>query len=145
MKRTLLFSFLGLLALLGLSAWGLFAQTKPEATYVGAYTSSGEATCMCHTDVHKSWSTMKHAKAFELLKLAGQEKNEKCLPCHTTGYGKGGYGAAGVTANLEGVQCEECHGPASVHIATVDKTKITRTPSVLVCARCHQELDIHKM
>ena len=140
MRRKLALLSVGLLAVVGLSTWRIYADAKPDAvpTYVGA------ATCLCHTDpVHKSWETTKHAKAFEVLKLAGQEKNEKCLPCHTTGYGRGGHGTAGVTANLEGVQCEECHGPAGLHIGTADKTKITRTPSVMVCARCHQEMDIH--
>lgn len=113
-------------------------QAEEKATYVGA------EGCLCHADpVHKGWEKTGHARAFDLLKLAGQEKNEKCLPCHTTGYGRGGYGAAGVTVNLEGVQCEECHGPASEHVGTMDKTKVTRTPSAAVCARCHQELDIH--
>jgi hypothetical protein len=140
MRRIVLLVGVAVLALLGLSEWRIYAQGKPE----GGPTYVGDAACLCHTDpVHKSWATTKHAKAFELLKLAGQEKNEKCLACHTTGYGKGGYGTAGVTVNLEGVQCEECHGPASQHVGTGDKTKITRTPSVLVCARCHQELSIH--
>ncbi len=139
MKRRVLLASAALLVLCGLSGWRIFADTKEgQASYVGA------ATCLCHTDpIHKSWETTKHARAFEILKLAGQDKNEKCLACHTTGYGKGGYGADGVTANLEGVQCEECHGPASQHVGTADKTKITRTPSVLVCARCHQEMNIH--
>lgn len=120
--------------------WLLVCDTQAEdkATFVG---SEG---CLCHADpVHKGWEKSRHARAFDLLKLAGQEKNEKCLPCHTTGYGKGGYGAPGVTANLEGVQCEECHGAASEHVSTMDKTKVTRTPSAAVCARCHQDLDIH--
>jgi len=114
------------------------AQGTPTATYTGA------ASCLCHADpVQKSWQKSKHARAFELLKLAGQEKNEKCLPCHTTGYGRGGYGTPGVTANLEGVQCEECHGPAAPHASTADKTKVTRTPSAVVCARCHMDTAIH--
>ncbi|MBM3497637.1 MAG: hypothetical protein FJX74_03095 [Armatimonadetes bacterium] len=114
------------------------AQDEKKAEYVGA------EGCLCHADpVHKSWQLSKHARAFELLKLAGQEKNEKCLACHTTGYGQGGYGTAGVEANLEGVQCEECHGPAGDHVEKMDKDLITRTPSAMVCARCHMEKSIH--
>jgi hypothetical protein len=115
-----------------------YAQDQQKAHYVGA------EGCLCHADpVHKSWKTSKHARAFELLKLAGQEQNEKCLPCHTTGYGQGGHGTAGVDVNLEGVQCEECHGPASEHVDKMDKALITRTPSAIVCARCHMEKSIH--
>ena len=147
MKRNLIYLVIGLAALLGVSAWRLSAQqTKPEApaTYIGAISADGSATCMCHAQPeHKSWATTKHAKAFELLKMAGHEKDEQCLPCHTTGYGKGGYGTPGVTANLEGVQCEACHGPGSVHAATMDKSKITRVPLATVCSGCHQEMDIH--
>jgi len=122
--------------LLWLLACGTQAQDKPS--YIGA------EGCLCHADpVQKAWQKTKHSRAFELLKLSGQEKNDKCLPCHTTGYGRGGYGAAGVTANLEGVQCEECHGPAGDHVSTMDKAKVSRTPSAAVCARCHQETNIH--
>lgn len=125
----------------GLGAWLLTAGAGAESqqrTYVGA------ASCLCHADpVQKTWQQSKHAKAFELLKLAGEEENEKCLPCHTTGYGQGGYGSAETEANLEGVQCEACHGPASEHVTTAKKTGIQRTPAVAICARCHQDLDIH--
>ena len=115
-------------------------QAQNQATYAGA------EGCLCHADpVQSGWQKSKHARAFQLLKLAGQEKNDKCLPCHTTGYGRGGYGTAGVTVNLEGVQCEECHGPAGDHAGTMDKAKVTRTPSALVCARCHLDRGIHPM
>ena len=114
------------------------AQDQPQAHYVEA---EGR---LCHADpVRKSWKASKHARAFELLKLAGQERNGKCLPCHTTGYGRGGHGAPGVETNLEGVQCEECHGPAGEHVDKMDKTKVQRTPSAVVCARCHMERGIH--
>lgn len=140
MKRILI----SLLALTGLMAVGgaqrVVGGTPEEKSpaYVGA------ASCLCHADpIQKTWRESKHARAFELLKLAGQEKNEKCLPCHTTGYGRGGYGEVGVSINLEGVQCEECHGPAGEHVSTMDKSKVNRTPSVMVCARCHQDTGIH--
>ena len=123
------------MGLLVVSAVG--QETKP-GTYVGA------AACVCHADpMHATWQKTKHAHAFELLELAGQEENETCLPCHTTGYGHGGYGTAGVTADLKGVQCEECHGPGGEHADSMDKTKIVRAASVTMCARCHQDLDIH--
>lgn len=127
-------------------AIGLDRPVRVQAEGQSAPAYAGAASCICHADpIQKTWQGSKHARAFELLKLAGQEKNEKCLPCHTTGYGKGGYGAEGVSVNLEGVQCEECHGPAGDHVSTADKTKINRTPSATVCARCHQDLNIHAM
>ena len=141
MKRQLLLTVIIGLAVVALSSGRPIAVRAdgPGAAYVGA------AGCICHADpVQKSWQKSKHARAFDLLKLSGQEKNEKCLPCHTTGYGKGGYGTADpAKVKLEGVQCEECHGPASVHVDTMDKTKINRTPSAVVCARCHMDRGIH--
>jgi predicted CXXCH cytochrome family protein len=141
MRRKLLGS-MSVLVLLALGGWRIYGQDsqQPAPTYVGA------AACICHADpIQKTWKTHKHAGAYELLKLVGQEKNEKCLPCHTTGYGRGGFGQADPKIDLGGVQCEECHGPGSLHASTADKTKITRTPSAAVCARCHQEMSIHAL
>ena len=133
--------FLAILGLASLTVW-LLADAAGEQVKPGTYI--GAAACVCHADPEQAtWHKTEHAHAFELLKLAGQDKNPKCLPCHTTGYGHGGYGAPGVTVNLEGVQCEECHGPGGEHAATMDKTKITPVPAVTVCSRCHQDLDIH--
>ena len=67
------------------------------ADYIGA------AKCkMCHKVQYESWSGMKHAKAFDLLKPEEQAKAE-CLACH----------AANASADMPGVQCESCHGPGS--------------------------------
>ena len=72
------------------------------------------------------------AKSFELLragvssgaktkaKLDPQKDythDEKCLGCHTTGYGKpGGFVSLEKTPDLVGVQCESCHGPGSEYL-----------------------------
>jgi len=96
----------------------------------------GSKSCKkCHIKVHKSWEAGVHAKAFETLKPgnAAEEKtkhsldpakdyttDEKCLQCHTVGFGKpGGYAipdaadesAVKKAAELAGVGCESCHGP----------------------------------
>ncbi len=109
---------------------------KKVPTYVGSM-----ACRKCHGDQHKSWKKTKMAKVFDLLKpgeraeaktKAGLDptkdytRDETCLPCHTTGWGKpGGYKippkgdtpeakkAQKAAAAMEGVQCESCHGPAS--------------------------------
>lgn len=75
---------------------------------------------MCHKgerkgNVYEKWMEKAHAKAFETLKKEGQEKNPKCLECHTTAFNQGGYKLDDPKAsNFEGVQCESCHGPGSV-------------------------------
>jgi hypothetical protein len=112
------------------------AQAKAE--YVGV------SNCkMCHSDIHKSWEEKKHARAFELLVAAKQDKNEKCLPCHTTGYGQGGFVDAEKSADLKGITCEACHGPGGNHNG--DPSKITRIPPATVCTRCHMDTNIHSI
>ena len=60
----------------------------------------------------------------------------ECVECHVTGYGRwGGYDGAGGGADLTGVQCEECHGPGSLHPAT---SGILAGEAVQqACRRCH--------
>lgn len=52
---------------------------------------------------------------------AGQKVPDDCGPCHTTGYKKEGnqLGKPGLigTWAANGIQCEACHGPGSVHAA----------------------------
>jgi len=98
------------------------AEPSADAKYTGV-----SKCAMCHSDVHKSWQTSKHARAFDLLVNVGEEKNDKCLPCHATGFGKGGFSDAATTPDLKAVTCEACHGPGSEHSGV--KEKITRTPS----------------
>lgn len=97
--------------------------------YSGEFTYTGAKRCvMCHKgerrgNVADIWKSKKHAKAFESIKAKGQEKNAKCLGCHTTAFDKGGYKIDDPTASkFEGVQCESCHGPGSVY----KKTKIMK-------------------
>lgn len=104
----------------------------------------GVGNCkMCHPDIFNDWSKTPHAKSFELLVNVGQEKNAECLPCHTTGYGNGGFVDEATTPDLEGTVCEGCHGPGADHMG--DKTKIQRVPSAKVCAACHQTANIHSL
>lgn len=81
----------------------------------------------CHKDEYADWERSKHARAFELLQ-AGKRKgakkkagldpdkdythDQKCLKCHTTGYGEpGGFESIETTAHRAGIGCEMCHGP----------------------------------
>lgn len=98
---------------------------------------------MCHPDIYNDWAKSAHAKSFDLLVNAGQDKNAECLPCHTTGYGKGGFVDEAKTPGLKGATCEACHGPGAEHMG--DKTKIQRVPSGKTCGACHQKADIHSI
>ena len=95
-----------------------------EASYVGI-----DGCRSCHKGQHASWKLSVHAKAFDLLKPGkrkGAKKRakldpdkdysteEKCLQCHTTGYGKpGGFKDIQSTPIMAGISCEGCHGAGS--------------------------------
>ena len=106
----------------------LVASSGAETpTYVGA-----KKCRACHLKQFQTWEQTKMAKSFELLRAgaasAAKKKanldpakdythDEKCLGCHTTGYGKpGGFVSLEKTPDLVGVQCESCHGPGSEYL-----------------------------
>jgi cytochrome c554/c'-like protein len=110
--------FAGLIVLgLGNTAVPLSATND----YVGA-----KRCRVCHLAESKAWEQTKMAKAFEVLQPGAAAdrkksvnydpnkdytKDEFCLGCHATGYGKGGFKSMEATPDLAGVTCEACHGP----------------------------------
>ena len=127
----------------------------------------GNLKCkMCHKkaatgDQWTKWQSMKHAKAYKTLLTdeakavaakAGVTKapNEapECLVCHVTSYdAKTGKVHAKIKKE-EGVQCETCHGPASIH--PKDGMKFKMDPKIDLsahikrgdadmCKKCHNE------
>lgn len=98
---------------------------------------------------------------------------ESCIKCHTVGYNKdvtavnGGFddvqkelgwifpvGADQKVGNFDAmdaklknvsnIQCENCHGPASQHMAGFDKTKMAVTLDSGMCAKCHDDGHYHR-
>lgn len=71
----------------------------------------------------------------------GKKKPYDCGKCHTTGYSKEGHqnGLEGIIGTwvFPGIQCEACHGPASEHAKTGDKTKVKVNKSSALCGQCH--------
>lgn len=103
--------------------------------YVGA-----DKCKICHKKdgIHPSWLETKHAKAWDALKPE-EQKNDKCVACHSTG-----TTAKGVL--LEGVQCEACHGPGADYkkkSIMEDKEKAIANglliPDEKTCLKCHNE------
>src|SRR5262249_51644785 len=100
-------------------------------TYVGA-----EKCGVCHTKAYEHWKGTGHALAFTTLKEGPWHENRadekigwiprqfdpECLSCHVTGwnpqemlrYGTG-YVKEQESPHLLGQQCENCHGPGSLH------------------------------
>jgi hypothetical protein len=123
---------------------GVLRVGSPTPVYYGA------AACgACHNgeffglaNVHGEWAQTRHAKAFETLKAIHMEQNPGCLPCHTVGYGfKTGFIDHDTTPELEGVQCENCHGPGIQHLANI--TDPSMRPAVTIaaemCGGCHTD------
>ncbi len=121
--------------------------------YAQGYRYAGILRCkVCHFGVRKGyvyekWKKSPHGKAFETLKAVGQEKNTKCLPCHTTGFGLGGYWINHPGGKYyEGVGCESCHGAGyeykAMSIMKDKKRSIANgliIPTEAVCKKCHNE------
>jgi hypothetical protein len=77
----------------------------------------GYSVCrQCHPDQHEQWDSTVHAEAFATIKGRSQDYNPECIPCHTTGFGyTGGFVTPDLTSEMEGVQCETCHGDGTEH------------------------------
>ena len=119
----------------GASSNALFRILGPAPHYVGS-----QACTECHQSIHDTVMGTQHAQAFAALKQIHQDGNPSCLPCHTVGYGNPtGFTSAAATPQLEGVQCENCHGPAGNHAANPDDP--TARPrleiAATVCGGCH--------
>jgi peroxiredoxin len=90
------------------------ALLPTQAAYVGSDACQG-----CHPSEHARWKAHPHAAALETLAEKGKAGEAACLACHTTGFAKGGFPAAGKAAEhaaLAGVGCESCHGPGGDHV-----------------------------
>ncbi|RME31480.1 MAG: hypothetical protein D6800_00730 [Candidatus Zixiibacteriota bacterium] len=72
---------------------------------------------------------------------SGEVKPYACGPCHMTNYKdvgnqEGKPGLVG-TWTFNGIQCEECHGPGSAHIADAFTNKMKIDRSSEACGKCH--------
>lgn len=92
----------------------------------GSYT--GYALCKpCHPEETDQWIETAHAEAFPSLKRRSQDYNPECIPCHTTGFGYvGGFIMPELTSEMEGVQCEMCHGAGAEHSEDPENVRTPR-------------------
>ena len=115
-----------------------FAGDKDEqAVYVGW------GKCEpCHAALVEAYGGFKRSRNFRILEMRRRDHDQQCLPCHTTGYGEpGGFVSVEKTPHLTNVQCETCHGPASLHINATTREEKKNTLSIPrnLCTRCHTQ------
>jgi hypothetical protein len=91
----------------------------------------------CHAEIMPRFLSSRHFRAFETLRQRDATTKAECLACHTTGYGRpGGYDPETVAQGapyLQGVQCEACHGPGTLHARDGSYVKSARES----CRACH--------
>jgi hypothetical protein len=77
----------------------------------------------------------------------GEQVSYDCARCHTTGYAAEGHqdGLEGIsgTWELNGVQCERCHGPGNIHATDPDASGMTIDRSAGLCGECHSRGDVN--
>jgi hypothetical protein len=123
-------------------------ENYPRREAAGGAEFVGARACrQCHPATYAKWEATKHAHAFDSLMPRGRTFDAECASCHTTGLDyTTGYRSATLTPNLKGNQCENCHGPASKHVAAPDDEAArqalhltVKTAEKEVCIRCHDE------
>ena len=108
-----------------------------KSPYAGA-----EACKTCHLKEYNKWNDSRHAQAFYDLQDVNKAFDPECIKCHTVGFEKkGGFIDPMITANLQNVQCENCHGAARAHAESAGriKTENTHWKSIQMCHQCHVE------
>jgi hypothetical protein len=105
-----------------------------EAGYIGM-----DACTDCHDEERKVWDKTAHSHAYATLEEGFKQYNLDCVSCHVTGYGKPGGSTVTHNAKLQSVQCEECHGPGSLHAKDPGKKGlIVLAPKPESCvSQCH--------
>lgn len=117
-----------------------FADRRPPPVASGEAGFIGVDACTdCHDDERKVWDATPHARAYPTLQRDFKEYNLDCVSCHVTGYGKPGGSTVTFLDKLQNVQCEECHGPGSLHAKSPNKKGlITLKPTPESCvSSCH--------
>jgi hypothetical protein len=114
------------------------ARDAPSYVGVDAAPPRGTRACqVCHAAEYAQWKGTPHAKAYDTLARAGRQFDLDCVGCHVTGWKEpGGPCDVASTGARQDVQCESCHGPASLH-AVDPPGHIVRDPPAARCVGCH--------
>jgi hypothetical protein len=115
---------------------------RPAPVAAGRPHYAGVEECgYCHKAQVAFWSKTRHAQAWETLVDVGKQWNRDCIGCHVTGWLEPSGSTLAANESLREVQCEVCHGPASLHVDADGKDRprtIDKGPAADLCAsRCH--------
>jgi hypothetical protein len=118
------------------------AGIKPPPPAKGQPSYVGDDGCAdCHEDAVEFWKKTRHAAAWKTLVDRGQQFDYDCINCHVTGWAEKGGANLAFNEPLRDVQCETCHGPASIHLAKLGEEKpvsVRRAPPEALClTQCH--------
>ena len=91
----------------------------------------GECHIGAHHPTFEEWNQSKHSESIETLIAIGQDKNERCLSCHSA------EGALGTMLNkswsikeaIDPVTCAVCHEPMSLELRMESSSDL--------CGQCH--------
>lgn len=129
-----------------LEAWLASSRMRITHPPPGSDSSKGEssptfvaagACSQCHVAQYLKWSNSPHAHATDPLPPRAYEFETSCLDCHATGAKPASAAVTAVTARLQGVQCEQCHGPGSEHVAKPGKRYGRVADMRTACVGCH--------
>ncbi|MFO7566708.1 MAG: cytochrome c family protein [Enhygromyxa sp.] len=115
-----------------------FAGVRPpdppagQASYVGI-----EACADCHDEAVTMWKTTVHARGYETLVSANKQYDLSCVGCHVTGFREPGGSEVVENHHLQAVQCEQCHGPGSLHVEDPSSANIRLEAPSNLCLGCH--------
>ncbi|MEE9384740.1 MAG: multiheme c-type cytochrome [Nannocystaceae bacterium] len=135
-----------------LSDYDAWVATENEAKFSGVQApdpapgqpsyAGTEACSNCHDEAETFWADTRHASAYATLVKANKQYDLSCVGCHVTGFREPGGAEVVENEGLRDVQCEQCHGPGSLHaddpVDSKDRAwKINLHAPAELCLSCH--------
>jgi hypothetical protein len=108
------------------------APAPGQPGYVGI-----EACVDCHQEAVAQWKTTVHQRAYDTLEATNKQFDLSCVSCHVTGFRQPGGSEVVENQRLQDVQCEQCHGPGSLHVEDPSTTNIRLQAPITACLTCH--------
>ncbi len=108
------------------------SRAASPPTYV-----TSAACSRCHLTQYLKWANSAHAQATGSLPPPVSEFEWSCLECHATGSKPSSAAGKAEMARLQTVQCEQCHGPGSNHVAKPAKGYGRVASIQSFCVSCH--------